>query len=107
MSLVSSKGNNWTKTKFALVITTDFSRERSDTSVARENIDAILLSAENSMRLSESWKIKFIDLFSVQLNQFYVFTEISPCSKDFKKDCASLLLTRLTAEVMSKLEACG
>ena len=59
--------------------------------------DAIFLFVEKSMRLFRKLKIKIIDLFSVQLNQFYVFTEISSCSKDFRKDCAALLWTRLTA----------
>ena len=42
-------------------------------------------------------KTTCIDLFSVQLNHLYVFIEISSCSKDSRKDCAALLLTRFTA----------
>ena len=82
MNLVYLKGN-WTKTKFTPVITRLTSLMKDQRRQLRErNVDATFLFAEKS---------------SVQLNQFYVFTEISSCSKDFKKDCAALLLTRLTA----------
>ena len=87
MNIVSSKGN-WTEMKFALVITPLISLVKDQTLQLRD--DAIFLFAE-------SWKTKATDLFSVQLNQFCAFTEISSCSKDSKKDCAALLLTRLTA----------
>ena len=51
MNLVSSKGN-WTETKFALVITPLISLMKDQTRQLRErNINAILLFAENPMRL--------------------------------------------------------
>ena len=93
MNLVSSKGN-WTKAKFALVITPLISLVKDQKRQLRErNVDAIFLFAENSMRLFR----KLEDLISVQLSHFYVFTEVSSYSVDSKKDCAALLLTRFTA----------
>ena len=97
MNLVSWKGN-WTETKFALVITPLIYLMKGQTRQLREkNVDAISLFVENSIRLFRKLEDKNYRFISVQLNQFYVFTEISSCSKDFKKGCAALLLTRLTA----------
>ena len=77
MNLVSLKGNS-TNMKFALVITPPISLVKDQTRQLRErNVEVIFLVAKNSMGYSESWKIKTINSFSVQLNQFYVFTEIS------------------------------